>query len=153
MKTRGKAPSKLVTHSICNDCSDNLEFQLGVSLKKYLDSLHFPIIALDSKGTLIGINAAALEVYKGKAVIETAEWKEKVFECAHARLPEGCKKAVHCSGCAIRIVAAECFNSGESMHDVPAHLSHCSSDLNENIELLISADRIDNIVFLRVVTL
>ena len=153
VKKGGKATSKMVTHSICSECSDNLEFQLGVSLKKYLDSLHFPIIALDGRGSLIGINAAALEVYKGKSAIETAEWNEKVFECAHARLPEGCKRAVHCSGCAIRIVATGCFSSGESRHDVPAHLNHCSSDLNENIELLISADRIDNIVFLRMVKL
>jgi hypothetical protein len=150
-QTGGIDAAEMVTHSICCDCADNLEFQLGVSLKNYLESLHIPIVALDGNGTVIGINAAAIAAYKGKAVIENAEWQEKVFECAHARLPEGCKNRVHCSGCAIRIAATHAFNSGKEIINVPAHLNHCSSDLCENTELLISADKIDNIVFLRIV--
>ncbi len=153
VKTGGKASANMVTHSICSGCSDNLDFQLGVSLKTYLDSFKMPVVALDGNGSLIGVNRAALEIYKGKAVIDPVEWQEKVFECAHARLPQGCKKEVHCSGCAIRIVTTESYSKGESIHDVPAHLNHCSSNLNENIELLISADKIDNIVFLRIVRL
>lgn len=153
LKKGGGASANMVTHSICSDCSDNLDFQLGVSLKTYLDSLKIPIIALDGKGSQIGINAAALKVCKGKANIASAQWQGTVFECSHARLPEGCEKKVHCSGCAIRIVATETFSTGESRHDVPANLNHCSSDPSEDVELLISADKIDGIVFLRIVTL
>jgi ferredoxin len=153
VKTGGKASANMLTHSICSDCSDNLDFQLGVSLTTYLDSFKIPVVALDGNGFLIGVNRAASEIYKGKAVIDSVEWQEKVFECAHARLPQGCKKAVHCSGCAIRIVTSESFRSGESSHNVPAHLDHCSSDRAEKAELLISADKTDNIVFLRIVRL
>jgi len=153
VRTGGKASKNLVTHSVCSDCADNLDFQLGVSLKEYLDSLKIPIIALNSNGAVIAINSAALSIYKDKSGIELIEWKEKVFECAHVRLPEGCRKAVHCSGCAIRFVAADTFRSGESQYNVPALLDHCSADLNEETELLISADKIDNIVFLRIVRL
>ena len=149
--TGGRTEADMVTHSICCDCTDNLEFQLGVSLKTYLESLHIPIVALDGNGTLIGINAAAIAAYKGKAVVEIAEWQEKVFECAHARLPEGCKSRIHCSGCAIRIAATRTFNTGKETLNITAHLNHCSSDLCENIELLVSADKVDSIVFLRLV--
>ncbi len=149
----GKASANLVTHSICSECSDNLDFQLGVPLKSYLDSLNIPIIALDGTGATIGINAAALKLGKEKNPVTSAEWPGTVFECAHARLPEGCKRTVHCSGCAIRIVATESFATGEGRHDVPAHLNHCSSNPDEKVDLLISADSIDGIVFLRIVSL
>lgn len=140
----------MITHSICCDCADNLEFQLGVSLDVYLESLHFPIVALDGNGTLIGINSAANEAYSGKAIIESAEWKDKIYECAHARLPERCNNRIHCSGCAIRIAATDSFNSGRENRDLPAHINHCSSEINEIPDLLISADKIDNIVFVRI---
>jgi len=153
VKTESKASTNVLTHSICSDCSDNLDFQLGVSLTTYLDSFKIPVVALDGNGLLIGVNRAATEIYKGKAAIEPAEWQEKVFECAHARLPQGCKKAVHCSGCAIRIVTSESFRSGASTSDVPAHFNHCSSDRTEKAELLVSADKTDNIVFLKIVRL
>lgn len=153
VSTGGKASANMVTHSMCIDCADNLDFQLGVSLTEYLDSLKVPIIALDGNGAVIAVNSAASVIYKQKSGIEPIEWREKVYECAHARLPEGCKKTVHCSGCAIRFVTADTFSSGESLHNMPAHLNHCSSDMNEETELLISADKIDNIVFLRIVRL
>ncbi|NVO00172.1 MAG: hypothetical protein HXX17_12675 [Geobacteraceae bacterium] len=153
VNTGGKNAENLVTHSICCDCADNLEFQLGISLKTYLESLHIPIVAFDGNGTVIGINAAASAAYKGKAIVESAKWQEKVFECAHARLPDGCKNKIHCSGCAIRIAATQAFNSGKEIINIPAHLNHCSSDLCEKIELLISADKVDSIVFLRIVKL
>ncbi len=151
MNTGDKASKGLVTHSICPDCADNLDFQLGVSLKTYLDSIKIPIVALNGNGSLIGVNRAATTAYKGKAVIEAVSWQEKIFECAHARLPQGCKKRVHCSGCAIRIVTSDAFSSGQSIRDIPAHLDHCSSENNEEVELFISADKIDNIIFLRIV--
>jgi hypothetical protein len=148
-----KASAKMLTHSICSDCSDNLDFQLGVSLATYLDSFKIPVVALDANGSLIGINRAASGVYKGNPFIEAAAWDEKVFECAHARLPQGCKKEVHCSGCAIRMVTNESFSSGECSRDVPAHLNHCSSDRTEKAELLISADKTGGIVFLKIIRL
>lgn len=153
VSTGGRAAENLVTHSICLNCADNLDFQLGVSLQVYLDSLKVPIIALDGSGAVIAINSAAVLRGKGEAAAPASEWVEKVFECSHVRLPEGCKRAVHCSGCAIRFVTADTFSSGESRHDVPAHLNHCSYDLNEATELLISADKVDNIVFLKIVRL
>lgn len=148
-----KKDSGLVTHSICSECADNLDFQLGVSLKRYLDSLMIPVIALDGNGQLIGINSAASAASGKAADSQLLAWPEKIYECAHARLPQGCRTAVHCSGCAIRFAVADTYNTGASTKDMPAHLNHCSADLNERVELLISTDRINNVVFLRLVKL
>jgi hypothetical protein len=143
----------LVTHSICSDCSDNLDFQLGVPLQRYLDSFKIPIVALNGDGRMIAVNSEASGIYSGKADKEKTDWPYKVFECAHARLPEGCKNCVHCSGCAIRLVVTDAYRTGKSSRDVPAHITHCDSENLGKAELMISADRIDKIVFLRMVKL
>jgi hypothetical protein len=147
------ADQTLVTHSICRECTDNLDFQLGVTLGKYIESLKVPIIAADQSGLIIASNSL-VEVITGRAPTERNNaWPDNIYECAHARLPQGCKNRVHCSGCAIRFVTAEVHQSGISQHDVPAHLNHCSSDLDEKADLLISAERIDNVVHLKIVRL
>ena len=146
-----KKDAGLVTHSICSECADNLDFQLGVSLNRYLDSLKIPVIALDGNGQFIGINRAAIDASDKAADRQLIDWPEKIYECAHARLPLGCKTAIHCSGCAIRFAVTDTYNTGIGTKELPAHLNHCSTDLEETVELLISTDRIDNIVFLRLV--
>lgn len=148
-----KNPGGLVTHSICDDCADNLDFQMGVTLARYIDSLKIPIIALDESGQIIAVNNEARKLHENRNIAVSAIWNDKIFECAHARLPEGCKKAVHCSGCAIRFITADTYRTGISQNDVPAHFNSCSADLTEKIELIVSADKIENIVFLRITRL
>lgn len=153
VRTKKPGVAELVTHSICDSCADNLDFQSGVTLQRYLDSLKIPIVALNGDGRMIAVNAEATGISSGKAGEEKADWPHKVFECAHARLPEGCKNRIHCSGCAIRFVVTEAFKTGKSLRDIPALITHCDSGPNEKAELMISADRIDKIVFLRLVKL
>jgi len=140
----------LVTHSICDDCADNLDFQMGVTLLRYLDSLKIPIIALDGSGQVIAINGEAGKLQVNKQMGISANWLDKVFECAYARLPEGCKRPVHCSACAIRNITADVYRTGKSQRNVPAHFNSSAADMTEKIDMLVSADKIDGIVFLRI---
>jgi hypothetical protein len=153
IRVKKPAGSNLVTHSICRDCSDNLEFQLGVPLQRYLDSLKLPIVALNGDGRVIAVNCEASSIYSEKSGDGITEWPDRIFECAHARLPVGCGNSVHCSGCAIRIAATDSYRTGESQRDLPAYITHCDSDSPDKAELLISADKVDKIVFLRIVKL
>lgn len=139
---------ELVTHSICDECSDNLDFQLGVSLDRYLNSLKIPVIALDTDDGIIAVNHEALKLHPNETLNITKSWNGKVFECAHARLPEGCNRCVHCSGCAIRSLTAETFKTGSRQEKIPAHTHQCSSAL-EKADLLISTEIIDGTVILR----
>jgi len=153
VRVKNIAGPSLITHSICGDCSDNLEFQLGVPLQRYLDSLKIPIIALNGDGRIIAANREASRIYSGKTGEEMAEWPDRIFECSHARLPDGCGNTVHCSGCAIRFAATDSYRTGKSLRDLPAHITHCDSGPPDKAELLISADRVDKIVFLRIIKL
>ena len=148
----GADTTALVTHSICRECTDNLDFQLGVTLARHIESLKVPIIAHDQDGTVLACNSLA-EAIAGRLPATAPAWDGSIHECAHARLPEGCRNAVHCSGCAIRFITNDVYDSGVSQQGILAHFNHCTSDLNEKADLLLSAEKIGNIVHLNIIRL
>jgi hypothetical protein len=52
-------PDTEISHGICSSCRDNFEFQMGVPLQKYLDSLPLPVLAVDRSVVVKASNARA----------------------------------------------------------------------------------------------
>jgi hypothetical protein len=73
-----------------------------------------------------------------------------VFECAYARLPEGCGNTIHCSGCTIRRTVMETHKTGKSSLRVPATLNRNDPEDPDKITLLISTEKIADVVLLRI---
>jgi hypothetical protein len=138
---------EMVTHTICDSCKDNIEFQSGVALQRYIDSLHIPIFVMNCAGQLTAANTAACELLNKSLETIYDQLGGDVFECAYARRPEGCGQTVHCSGCAIRRTVMDTFTTGESHYRVPAHLTR-SSESNAPIDLWITTEKIGNSVLL-----
>jgi PAS domain-containing protein len=140
----------LITHGICDECKDNLDFQMGVDLQIFLDSLGAPILVVNGEGAVVTGNGPARTLL-GKGLAEVEGYKGgEVFECEHARLPEGCGNTVHCSGCVIRKTVMETYETGKSFQKVPATLDRsCSEDAGET-DLLISTERLADVVLLRI---
>jgi PAS domain-containing protein len=140
----------VITHGICEDCRNNMEFQLGVDLGEYLDSLGQPIVVVDGEGTVVSGNASARTMLgKGSPEIEGHKGGD-VFECAYARLPEGCGNTIHCSGCTIRRTVMETHKTGKSSLRVPATLNRNDPEDPDKITLLISTEKIADVVLLRI---
>ena len=140
----------VISHGICVNCKDNLVFQLGVDLSKFLDSLGLPIVVVNKEGIIVtGNDQARTLLRKGKSEIQGFKGGE-VFECAYARLPEGCGNTMHCSGCTIRRTVMETHSTGKSFIKVPASLDINTSKDPQKIKLLISTERLDDLVFLRI---
>src|SRR5512138_1681791 len=99
---RADETAGLITHSICDECADNLDFQLGVTLHRYLDSLKMPIALVDGDAKVILANSGVRESAATEPLQLDGKWKEKIYECPHARLPQRCDNDIHCSGCTIR---------------------------------------------------
>jgi hypothetical protein len=139
-----------ITHGICRSCAQNLLFQMGVELRKYLDSLPVPIVVVDPEGTIktandktqkmLGKDLLAIEGYKGGVV----------FECCFARLPEGCGNTMHCSACTIRRAVMGTFATGKSNARIPAYLNQENSEGVREIRLLISTEKVGDVVLLRI---
>jgi len=96
------------------------------------------------------VNKKACEVL-GKEPLEIMQHLGgNVFECAYARLPEGCGRTVHCSGCAIRRTVTKTYETGEPQSMVPAILHRENSGRPLKIALSITTVKKGNIVVLRV---
>jgi len=136
-----------ISHGICSNCRDNAIFQEGVPLQRYLDSFAIPIFVVDRNVMVTAVNRRACEVL-GKEPTEVVQHLGgNVFECEYARLPEGCGRTIHCSGCTIRRTVTKCFMTGEPQSMVPVYLN---PDSPSSRSLLITTMKVANFVMLRV---
>jgi len=146
----GTHPNTETTHGICRGCSDNFEFQQGVPFQRYIDSLPHPVLVVDRHVVVKAVNRSACEAL-GKEPLEMVQHLGgNVFECAHARLPEGCGNTVHCSGCVIRRSVTRTYETGEPLTGVPAVLRRGGKGCPRDIAFTITTVRSGNVIMLRV---
>ena len=116
----------------------------------FLDSLKLPVVVINQAGTIVtGNDQAKTLLRKGLPEIEGYKGGE-VFECAYARLPEGCGNTMHCSGCTIRRTVMETYETGRSLVRVPAMLCRNTPEDPEIIKLLISTEKLTDLILLRI---
>jgi len=140
----------LVSHGICDKCKSNIDFQHGGPLEKFIDTLATPVLVIDGDCNVQMANQRALEIL-GKTPETIRGFKPGVvFECAYARLPGGCGKTVHCSGCSIRNTVTGTMNTGASVNKFPAYLNRTPKDSINGMDLLISTIKSGSFVLLKV---
>jgi len=145
-------PDTEISHGICEGCLNNLEFQQGVPLQRYLDSIPLPVVVVDRHVVVKAVNRAASESLCKEPREMVQHLAGNVFECSHARLPEGCGGTVHCSGCAIRRSVMRTYETGEPQAGVPAMLRRGGAGHPPDIALTITTVRSGDVVMLRVDT-
>jgi len=134
----------------CRACARDLAAQMGTSLHEYLDDLETPIILFDSQTRLVTANHVACKFIGKQERDVRGALGGDVFECAYAKLPEGCGKTIHCSGCAIRRSVEDTFRSGMSHSRVPATLNRTGVDDVDLAQLLISTELVGGVVLLKI---
>ncbi|MEW5870982.1 MAG: PAS domain-containing protein [Chloroflexota bacterium] len=144
-----------VTHGICPDCAFHLKAQIGIPLPDYLEGLDLPVLLVDGDGRVRSANQPARQLLKKPLPAIEGRLGGDVFECVHARLPEGCGHTIHCSGCTIRRTVTETLNTGQPRQRVPATLDQSLSDdtsgkVSQRIRFLISTQKIGELVLLSV---
>lgn len=147
---RDDGSTELITHSICTECADNLDFQLGVTLQRYLDSLKIPVVLVDGDDRIILANSAARELAGVAPSSPERDWRGKIYECSHARLPERCHHDIHCSGCTIRFITTETYSTGREILSVPALVNGCSSSPTQQCDYSMSTSMVNGVVHLRI---
>ncbi len=137
------------THGICPDCVDNLSFQQGVDLQRFLNSLSTPILALDADGVILAASEQALELLDRDQDAVCGHLAGDVVECEKARLPGGCGRTIHCQGCTIRRAVVETQQTGQPVLSRPATVT-VSRDDSPDWHLTISTVKRDGMVLLRI---
>jgi hypothetical protein len=145
-----KQPDDVTSHGICKRCVDNLIFQQGAPLQAYLDSIPVPVMAVDRNVVVGSVNAKGCEVLGKEAKEIVQHLGGDVFECAHARLPEGCGRTMHCSGCVIRRSVTYTYETGNALTMVPATLSLSRKNSLSPVQLTITTVKAGSMVILRV---
>lgn len=143
-----------ISHGICSKCLDNFTFQKGVPVQDYLDSIPLPVMLIEVAADHYTITRSANKALcgmLGKELWNVAQHLlGNVFECAHARLPEGCGRTLHCSGCAIRRSVMKTHTTGEPQLRVPATLKRGLPGENLSLSLLITTVKAGDSVMLRI---
>ena len=147
----GRSPDRRrIADSVCGNCSENFVFQMGVPLQTFIDSLQAPIFIVDGNVVVQAANTWGYALLKKDARNVLQQPSGVVFECAYARLPGGCGRTVHCSGCAIRRSVYHTMETGASLTRVPAVLNCGQVSGPEKVSLYISTEKMGNIVLLRI---
>lgn len=137
-----------ISHGICERCVRDVEAELPRPLLEYLESLDVPVLLVDSDQTIGASNAMARSMENGQ------EWVGRrigpVFECAHAIEPDSCGLMLHCSGCTIRTLVNQTWETGTERDRVPATLERNPDAGPDDVAMLISTRRIGDRVLLRI---
>ncbi len=135
-----------ITHGICNECITNMDFQQGVDLYCFLDSLNTPLFVRGEDDNVQFVNRAAATLLD----LDRSEFTPKkpglVFECQYARLPEGCGNTIHCSGCAMRQAIKQTAATGQGVVRQPAKLKLEDREAS----LLITTEKVGDLILMRI---
>jgi hypothetical protein len=139
-----------VTHGICPACLET-NFQLRQSsLIDILDRLDTPVIVIDSTMCVCSANKQAQALLQKKLPDIVGVVAGEMLECVYSKLTGGCGNTTHCDGCMIRNTVTDTFQTGKSHLKIPAHLLQGTPDNNQEINLLLSTEKVKDVVLLRV---
>ncbi|HEX9023198.1 MAG TPA: PAS domain-containing protein [Geobacteraceae bacterium] len=139
-----------ITHGICKACADSFFSGTGTALRDFLETIGVPVVVADGSVTIGTANSAALALFRKELPDVAGNKGGDVFECIYAPLPGGCGATLHCSGCAIRSTVMDTYRTGKSHLRHPALLKRGRPDRPETIELLISTEKLGDVVLLRI---
>ena len=139
------------SHGMCPACSSALLSQDdGVSLQQYIGSIPIPIVLVDRNNCIVATNAQADKMLGRKPEVTVDRLFGMVFDCVHSRLPEGCGRTIHCSGCVIRNCVSATFNTGVPQVSVPATLNVECPDQRSQTVLTVTTVKSDGVVVMRI---
>jgi PAS domain-containing protein len=147
---RASGPGQKISHGICPSCEAYFLSGKRPTLDEFLDRLAVPVLVVNAEGEILFANRLALGTL-GKDLDRVQGYRGgDAMECAYARLPGGCGQTEHCKACTIRNNVMETFNTGRSLHRVPAYLNRWIGNDKIRIELLISTEKVDDTVLLSI---
>jgi len=139
-----------VTPDLCPQCVDYLELREVADVCDYLENLPAPILVLDGDNAVRGANSEARKAVSLDLPEITKLRGGDVFECAHAQLPGGCGRTVHCSGCTIRKAIIETLRSGEPKSKISVEVVQRKDGQDRRVPFQISTQRLANCVLLQI---
>lgn len=141
-----------ISYGICLPCANTVISDVPMELSAFLDQISVPVVLMDFDGVVKTANQKACSML-GKVLPEIDGFLGgDVFECAYAKLPGGCGKTYHCSGCAILRSVMETYDTGRPISRRPATLKQGTSAAPQEVTFIISTEKFSNYVLLKIYT-
>lgn len=140
----------IITHGICNECVLKILWPNNHVLLDYFDGLDAPVVVINSLGIVSSANRSARGLLQKELPDIEGFQCGDVFECVNSRLPEGCGKTLYCDGCTVRNTIMDTMQSGKSHLKIPAGLSLGTVENVHEVQLLISTEKVMDVVLLRI---
>lgn len=141
---------ELITHGICESCRDTFLLDVGTPLQDFIDTLGAPVLIVEDDTVAVAANQRALELAGKDLEALKGQRLGDVFECANAKLPEGCGRTVHCSGCTIRNSVTHTHDTHEPCLRVPASLKQGPVEEPNPVDLYITTEWVAGKVLLKI---
>lgn len=141
---------ELISHGICPDCAEVMLRELGVPVTEFLSELGIPVMLVTDDIRVLDANPAALSMVGGEPSTILGKLGGQVFECSNSRLPGGCGRTIHCSGCVLRQTVISTWTTGETHRRVPATLEVLPEGSTTRIDLFVSTAKVGDRVVLRI---
>jgi hypothetical protein len=139
-----------ITHGICRPCKNYFLSDEDRTLDKFLNQLNAPVLMVNPQGEVALANDQALQLLDKDLGLVKGFKGGDVMECAYAKLPQGCGHTKHCVACTIRNNVMKTHETGRSLKQVPAFLNRLDRHSVHTIKFLISTERLDDVVLLRI---
>lgn len=145
-------PSQInpVSHGICKDCAQLMFKELTEPIETFLDRFDMPILVIDSNEGVVTANKKAMK----KAGLDKNELKGlrcgDVLQCVHAGESGGCGRTVHCQSCVIRNTVLYTHKTGLPRIRIPSFPDVQQYDNNLKPMLLISTEKVGELVLLKI---
>lgn len=141
----------LITHGICEPCSESFLNGDTDTFQSFLDDFHFPVIVVDSDGKVMGGNCQACEL-TGKTLehFHDCILAGEAINCTHSYEPGGCGHTIHCQTCTIRQSINQTFRTGLSVRNVPAYKDIRVKENEQPVRFLITTEKLKDRVLLRI---
>ena len=116
-----------VSHGMCPECVYHFSRQWnGLSLAEYLDSFDFPVMVSDGDSRIFAANQPMASMLGKEKRDITGLLGGEAFECAYARLKEGCGLTEHCQTCTVRNTITSTYETGEPVFNQRCYVQHDS---------------------------
>jgi PAS domain-containing protein len=139
-----------VSHGICDACIDRFFRFDDASVETFLNHLQAPVLLVTANLEVVSANDRALELIGKDRVQIRGHLGGDAIECAHAKLPGGCGRTMHCKACVVRNSVTETHATGRALKDVPAHMDIDRAQTTQKVRFLISTEKVEEVVLLRI---
>jgi len=131
---------------VCPNCEEHFNRQSVQDMVKFLETLAHPALLVNQDLRVVAYNENCLRNLCNGTPQPKGLLGGEFLGCQNALLPERCGGSVACLDCAIRQAAAQTLRTGKPQRNIRAHLTRMEGNRKVRLELLVSTDKLGDLV-------